>query len=353
MIYVYIYICTFHSKINKVINITLPVILVIILLFIIFIIVNRKWDIINDTGFNQILLFSIGMMLYSISVYFSTYTSYLGCSFNFFFKHVGISLSIYIFYIYITFGYELGVVNEADIENKFFSDFISSFNKYNFSIVSDKSNKNCSNIEYSLNKNVVKSLEMINENERNRQEKPIYENNITINNINTNNNNNTYITSNYKNNEQCNENQNDNYSMNENGEQIESFYKILSYKRHILNAHMINYHFIILYPLIIIITLSLLIIHKFIVKTDDIIQSENGKWFYKCNLEKPNLIYNILEVLIIVVILLKGKYVLSMNCVFEVTKYITYSSIIAIVLGPLIPVRNKIAKHFIYIIIRL
>ena len=130
--------------------------------------------------------------------------------------------------------------------------------------------------------------------------------------------------------------------MYEDEEPIGSFYKLISFKKHILNAHIIYYHFYIVYPLFVIITLILLFVYKFIVKKDDIInkiQNENGEWLYKCNIDTLYLIYNSCEWIIIAVILLKGKYVFSMDCIFNVTRYITYSSILAIVFGPLIPVR--------------
>jgi len=191
--------------IDRVINIIIPIILVIILSFIIFILVNRKSNIIKDTGLSQIFLFSIGILLYFISIYFLTYTSYLGCFLNFLFKHIGIILSLYIFYIYISFGYELGVEDEADIEidMEYYSTLPTSCNKSDllkpnklneFINKTGDSIKCNGNVEYSLRKKTIKSSVMTDDNEdesenysdnnypieeRRIQEKRIYEINIT------------------------------------------------------------------------------------------------------------------------------------------------------------------------------
>ncbi|OUM61162.1 hypothetical protein PIROE2DRAFT_12876 [Piromyces sp. E2] len=64
------------------------------------------------------------------------------------------------------------------------------------------------------------------------------------------------------------------------------------------------------------------------------IQSNNGLWYYKCDLEKISLVYNSLELILIILIISKGKSVITYECIFKISKYIFYSSILMVVLGP-------------------
>jgi len=69
--------------------------------------------------------------------------------------------------------------------------------------------------------------------------------------------------------------------------------------------------------------------------THQIIQFSDGLWSYTCNLERADLFYNIAEFIILTFILGKGKAIIEYNLVFKCTKYITYSSCVCIILGPL------------------
>ncbi|ORX56025.1 hypothetical protein BCR36DRAFT_346553, partial [Piromyces finnis] len=93
----------------------------IILVYVLFIILNRKQNIIKDSGFYKILIFCTGLFFFFFSLLFSTYTNYFECSLNFFFKHVGISLMLVIYYIFNSIGVELGILNEKDEKFKFLS----------------------------------------------------------------------------------------------------------------------------------------------------------------------------------------------------------------------------------------
>jgi len=96
-----------------------------------------------------------------------------------------------------------------------------------------------------------------------------------------------------------------------------------------------------LYPLLILVTIIIPIFINYSVKdTNKIydIQSENGEWFFKCTLETTNLVYSLMEEILIIVILIKGKYIFKYNYIFKNTRYITYSNIAQIFLGPLINV---------------
>jgi len=77
-------------------------------------------------------------------------------------------------------------------------------------------------------------------------------------------------------------------------------------------------------------------------------QSNNGEWFYKCELENVDLELNILEFLVLLLLLSKGNKLLKYESVFICTKYITLSITIIIVFGPIINV-GIFFFHFNYI----
>jgi len=99
------------------------------IIYLIFIIFNKKMNIIKDTGFYKIIIFSIGYILFVFSLLFITYENYLWSTLNFITKHIGISMMICICYIYICHGYILGVqIEVVDNKKKLFSD--SSFGRF-------------------------------------------------------------------------------------------------------------------------------------------------------------------------------------------------------------------------------
>jgi len=70
----------------------------------------------------------------------------------------------------------------------------------------------------------------------------------------------------------------------------------------------------------------------------NIVQSSNGNWYYKCELEDYNLFLNLGEVCIMIMIIVKGIILNYYENIFKCTKYITYAIIVGILLGPLINV---------------
>jgi len=99
----------------------------------------------------------------------------------------------------------------------------------------------------------------------------------------------------------------------------------------------------VIYPIYILITLlvSILIIineKRTNIKGENIIQSRNGEWMYKCNNNNIDIIYHFLEFIVLLITLKKGLKILKYECVYKCTKFITYSSIIGIALGPLVNV---------------
>ncbi|OUM59806.1 hypothetical protein PIROE2DRAFT_14574 [Piromyces sp. E2] len=117
--------------------------------------------------------------------------------------------------------------------------------------------------------------------------------------------------------------------------------KYINLKKAIKKAQSTFIEVHIIYPIYILITLlvSILIIDgekERESKNLNIVQSKNGEWMYKCNSTNIEILYSFLEFFILLIILKNGITILKYECVFKCTKYITYSSIIGIALGPLI-----------------
>ena len=124
-------------------------------------------------------------------------------------------------------------------------------------------------------------------------------------------------------------------------------------KRNIRKAHSLFIELLILYPIFIIITIIIPIIEIFYNNKEIenyIVQSNNGEWYYKCFLEPFDIIYSTLEEILIIVILIKGIFILKLNCIFKKTYYMLYSAMLQSILGPLITVINiNIIHIYIYI----
>ncbi|OUM56276.1 hypothetical protein PIROE2DRAFT_19184 [Piromyces sp. E2] len=326
-----------------------------IISYVVFIILNSKNGIIKDTGLFKNLLFSLGIILFFISIIFSTYTSYLECSMYFSFKHIGITLALVIFYIYISLGHELGIfgyltnndkklyiVNSLSIDSlesidssisDIYDIYLSLNNSTSSSIASLHSKENSEvNIskmktesELHSIKNVVLKNNTVNENVLNKRSKS----SDILNNIEERNgtsNTNVYDSFRNKNKEfiekqrmLLNEVVNKTFNKSDKGKTNKNKNNI---HKNIEKAHSLFLETLIIYPLFILLTIILAVIYFHVDNSEEknIIQSKNGQWFYKCSLENLDIAYNALEIMILVMILIKGKYVIM----------------IAIALGPLI-----------------
>jgi len=74
--------------------------------------------------------------------------------------------------------------------------------------------------------------------------------------------------------------------------------------------------------------------------------SGKNYWLYKCNMENLDLILNLFDLIILIIIILKGKDVFFCDCFFSILKYIIYSSLICIAIGPIINVSININISF-------
>ncbi|ORX59219.1 hypothetical protein BCR36DRAFT_276147 [Piromyces finnis] len=330
-------------------------------------------------------------MLFFISELFLTYISYLECSIYFLIKHIGILLAFVIYYIYISVGYELGIFGEITENNKKIC-MVSSFSMNSIdSIGSDISD--IYDIYYSL-ENSTSSISSLDKNSSEVIIKMKNENEISssksliINEFNSRKNSTDSDNFNYKikrniSQEKINSKNGSKSDVsnsigyesfrNKNKEIVERQRNLLSniinknltknvnntkkdiknknkktIHKNIRKAHSLFIEIAFFYPFFILITIILTIIYSYMKKNmeENTIQGKNGQWFYKCSLETSDMAYNSLELMILIFTLIKGKYVVRCNCVYKCTRYITYSTIIGIVFGPTVNVRNDANKYF-------
>ena len=100
--------------------------------------------------------------------------------------------------------------------------------------------------------------------------------------------------------------------------------------------------FFLIYILLIILMIFIVRKSKYMknkIEDKNIIQSNNGEWFYQCELENFDLALNIFEFIVFALLLSKGNKLLKYENIFICTKYITLSIAIVIVFGPIINVR--------------
>lgn len=367
----------------------------------IFITINNKQSIIVNVGYYKMIFFTIGITCYFISNFFITYSNYRNCSLNFLLKHIGVSLPLIIFYIFISLGYELGIMDEEDEKFRFVSTYTSTR-----SITSSELHKNSidlsssnSDIDHNNRRNSIRKNCLINQekefiknsmdqtssntnqdkdnnvsnilsNGRNSikknpfkiQEKDVTKNSTDQNRLNSNlekdtsitfpNRTNSHRVKSHKNQESdfINNIKNtsntllphDNTFTNENREAAKERRK--KYKhliKCIRSAHSLYLEVLFVYPFFIISLIMISIIYKMKENKNNnnhIIQSKDGQWFYKCDLENNDIIYYLLEFIILVFVLLKGIKILNYECIFKCTKYIAYAAIVDIAIGPIVNV---------------
>jgi len=312
--------------------------LLIISAYIVFLIIFRKKGIIKDTGFLKSLFFAIGLILIYISNMFASYTSFKECSLHFIIRHIGMMTVIIIFYIYISLAYELGISNTKNEDDKLkmvktlttsINDLSTMKHKKH-----SKSNRNSApKIEKSFNTSTNATTSIIsnfsdggNRSEISQPESKkgflgkIFslfssivgnESKLSLSML---------------------------YRSNEDLKQVTQQPRSML-KRNIKNAHSLFIEVIVLFPLYILITIGIPIVKSYLEKEPDdyyITQSKDGKWYFKCKMDSTHFIYSFFEEMLIVVILIKGKYVLNFNCIFKITRYISYANLIQIILGPFI-----------------
>jgi len=222
---------------------------------------------------------------------FSIFTDYTSCSVNFFFKHIGISLFLLIFFIMINLNYELGN-DPSKYTNKSFKfniDKLDNISKSN--IIDEKDNSMVNSLKYDTGI-INGSYDLLK---------------VKIENIPGN-------------------------LSKSSIEFNENLIKKMKTMKHLFFESIICYT-------VNIIILILIIIKNLNNNNIKEIQNKKGQWSYSCILEKYDLIYSIIEFFVLLYILIRSNHLLKYDNIFGYVVYCTYSTIFGLLLGPLINVR--------------
>jgi len=114
-------------------------------------------------------------------------------------------------------------------------------------------------------------------------------------------------------------------------------YDISIFNKKIMNIYSLNVECFLSFIVTFIIIIITLIVNKDFDKKN-YIQDYNKKWVYECPLNKTNFIFNSMEFLMVIVFLIKVKKLWNYVFIFKSLKFIGYSSILLITLGPFINV---------------
>ncbi|ORX51108.1 hypothetical protein BCR36DRAFT_288750, partial [Piromyces finnis] len=284
------------SKLKLIILIgTIPIV-VIVSLFILFLIIYRNENIIKDTGLKQNLQFSFGIIIYFISNLFVTYMDFNGCAINFFLKHVGIITILTVCYENLVINYRLGYKKKNEEKFKFLKD--------------ELENVDGECVSYPLNNtthnNVAKSNEIR------------YSGKFSV----------SYLT--FKDSETKSENSSWFTDINN------------SYYKKVKSTHYFHIRIQVLYLFFILFTVATILYYFWDYKKNEDKEKElvlnKDAFAFQCNLDKPDLFYNSIYVLIIFLLIFIGKITSRFEIIFKYVIYITYSSYVSIATGPLMNV---------------
>jgi len=275
-------------------------IIIIVLLYVAFISYHRDQRIIKDTGYSKIILVSVGFILYLLSIFLVTYTTNIECTLNLLLKHVGISLILFVYYIYITQSYILGIqIIKATDGNK------NNPNNVNNFVMSVGS---MFNFEKQLNKidDKYKSNDDINKG-KNDEKSSVFKAN-----------------SEFK------------FSKNVSLMNSDNVNTVIYIKEKEAYSLLVEATFV--YIIYIIIITGICLYHMIKYGNELEIIQNNKYWIYRCNLNHTELILNLLTFLFLIVLLIRGKKSIVNENIFVCIKYITYSTFVVFTLGPLINV---------------
>ena len=335
-----------------------------------------------------------------MSNFFKSFESYSGCAFNFLLKHNSNFLILTVFYVVITLGDELGIVNEEDEKFKFFSfesltsdndiskigmsmnmnesdDFLGDIKKNERGDSIDSGMNTSMRFRFSSNNFQDILMSKIGDNRENGTVDN--HNTISVKKVNikstTNlddlamkrNNSSDFPDTTYNKQNVINFSDNllsliksskkdinnttllsmDKLSSNLNMDNMRNKNIIKCIKR----AHALFIEVVFICIICYIITISMLLLYKKM-ENDDIqnnvdntAQLKNYKWTYKCNLESHDIIYYIGHLIVLISIIIKGVRIYQYECIFRCTKYITYASFVMLAFGPTV---NVIFFFFFY-----
>jgi len=241
----------------------------------IFITINRKKQIIENTGYIKCQLILLGLLLFFISTIFNKFLDYWNCALYFILRHSGILLAYVISLLYISSGYKIGMDYRQ-------------MGKLNYSFF--KSGNSTINFEDNTKKDINNKL---------NKNSPIKQSNSSIN------------------------------SNSTESKEKDKFYKNL------LNLNSLYIELTFLYIFLVV---ALIILSIFLVDNNTYIHEYSGKWRYQCPLEKFDMIANMTEFVAILYMIFLVIKIWNFTFIFKCVKYIGYSTIIWLSIGPLVNV---------------
>ncbi|OUM60243.1 hypothetical protein PIROE2DRAFT_14061, partial [Piromyces sp. E2] len=265
--------------------------------------------IIYDYGYFKLLLFSTGFILFYIGSIFLSYESYSECATNFFFKHSGILLFllIYLFTIYINLELGKGPDNRSK-------------SQFTFEDSEEDEPMSCISADYrlSVKYNTFSPVDNggpidIGNPNKYRMSTLISKKNVILK---------SKVNESIK--------STDNIEINE--DVLKKIRKIQS----VFVEEIVFYSVILIIFIIIIFFKGNNDNSVLDLKNENNLQNKNGEWSYECSLENIDVLFNLMEFIILLLILIKGNQLLNFENVFRCTRYITYSSIVGIITGPTI-----------------
>jgi len=311
-----------------------------------------------DTGYLKTVFFSLGVLLFFISNYFITYENYIECSLNLFFKHIAIMTIIMVYSLFIGFNAILGtkfdMKDEGNIKNASNKSLIFTENDFNISesiikstrrlsIDIGKEDLNENNVtpqqpkedksnEYSVMETLIMNNIINKQIEKRRSLSFEVPNGYITKVINSRRNSIAHsFTEEEKENKDIKENKN---LVLEKSLKITHSLFIFNSSLYIISI--LTLVFIIIYNIRN--TSNIYITNE---NNDNVIQNIHGDWSYECNLEKSDLVMNSIEFMFFITILIRGRSIYNYYFIFRCTQYITYSSGVIVILGPIINVNFK------------
>jgi len=277
----------------------------------IFVFIYRNQFIIDDIGLTQILHFSVGTILYFLSTLFITYMDFTGCAFNFLLKHLGISTIIYICYKNLILNYKLG---HKKRDEKRFNFLKEELEKTEGEVIANSCThvSSLDSIDNAIRSNEIRSIQnksaLTLKELESKSELALWDNET-------------------------------NYIFNSK----------------IMGTHYSYLKVLSLYLIFIASIVSTTIYYsvKFIDNKEDNNEEElflnNNIWVYKCNLDEPDLLFNTIYLVLVILISFIGRTLLKYESIYKLVIYITSSSYVFIITGPFMNV-HKIYFYLIVII---
>jgi len=312
-----------NSTFNRILLIITIIMTIIIASFILFVLIYRRQSIISDIGIFKILFFSIGILLFYISILFSTYTDYKGCSLYVFFKHTGIAMVLGTFYILTIINYKLGhslkfkkISQSQDIDEESIEENdLPLFDNSKALVLDTSDNGHIKKINFNnasslsvTSTSVREGLKKVIDVEKKKEEEEFGEYNENI---------------------------------------IKKIKKVKSLYLEVILA----------FPLYFISILLIIVIQLRQEERDTadapqsyIVQNKDAKWTYQCNLIKTDNVYSTIEFMVFAAILWRGNTMTKFENIFKYISYITYCAWVGIFFGPLVNVNILISINLIQLI---